>query len=240
MNTLDANLGALLGAIAYKLKTENKVKVFLLLPDHMGVFFRNGLVAHLSGNGNENKYEDTRQSTIPLTSFSQDEDDKFSHYLKNDFFGHRGLDELTMAVKKNLRGHFEEVFVNVGLHANTTHPVFTCGQYYPETRVLKFTLVDLGEGFLKKISKQTNGSIAKDNEAIIWATEGLNTTKDIKTFGPGGMGLKELKRYCEDNNGSFHICSGANYVNFVKNQTYTYPLPEPLAGSMINLIFRGI
>jgi hypothetical protein len=239
-NSMDANLSALLLAIAHKLKVENKVHVFLLLADHMNVFFRNGLIAHLQGKGNANPYEDNRQSTIPLTSFLISDDESFCEYLRRDFFGHRGLENLTNTVKTNLSTHFEEIFVNVVQHANTTYPVFTCGQYFPEKNILKFTLVDLGDGFLKKIAEKTEGEVATDNAAILWATYNLNTTKDVITYGPGGTGLKELKRYCEQNNGSFHICSGKGYLNFLKDKTFEYNLPEPLQGSLVNLIFRNI
>lgn len=175
-----------------------------------------------------------------LRTFLTSEEEVFCQYLRKDFFGHRGLENLTTTTKTSLSTHFEEIFVNVAQHANTAYPIFTCGQYFPEKNVLKFTLVDLGDGFLKKIFEKTNGEISTDNAAIFWATYNLNTTKDVKTFGPGGTGLKELKKYCEENNGSFHICSGNGYVNFLKNKTLEYCLPVPLQGSLVNLIFRNI
>jgi len=240
VNTMDANLSALVLAIAHKLKAENKVTVFVILADHMNVFFRNGLIAHLSGKGNANPYEDNRQSTIPLTSFLNTEDESFCQYLRRDFFGHRGLENLTSTTKANLSTHFEEIFVNVVQHANTDYPIFTCGQYFPEKQMLKFTLVDLGEGFLKKIAVKTEGSVSTDNEAMLWATYNLNTTKDVITFGPGGTGLKEIKKYCEQNNGSLHLCSGKGYLNLLKDRTLEQTLPQPLHGSLVNLIFRNI
>lgn len=240
VNSLDANLSALILAIAHKLKQENKVYVFIILADHMNVFFRNGLISHLAGKGNTNSNNDYRQSTIPLSAFSIEEDEQFCEYLKKDFFGHRGLENLSFTTKCNLCTHFEEMFVNVVQHANTTYPVFSCGQYFPDRNVLKFTLVDLGEGFLKKIAAKTNGEVKTDKEAVLWATYDLNTTKDVKTFGPGGTGLKELKKYCADNNGSLHICTGAGYVNFIKDKTLEHTLAHPLPGSLVNLIFRNI
>lgn len=239
-NHVDANLSALILALAQKLQIERKVRVFVELGDGKGVFFRNGLISHLKGNGNNNEYPDDRQSTIPLTTFNPDEDDNYCNYLRNQFFGHRGLDNLSHIVKGNLRTHYLEVFTNVGIHANTSLPVYTCGQYFPEKNVLKFTLVDLGDGFLKKIQAATNGKISDDRSAIIWATEGINTTKDVNVFGPGGTGLKELKNYCNANNGSLHICSGSGYVNMLNNRTLEHTLPVPFPGSIINIIMRNI
>jgi hypothetical protein len=237
---IDANLSALILAIAHKLQAENKVRVFVLLGDHMGVFVRNGLINHLAGKGNTNPYGDYRESAIALTTFSIEQDAEFCNYLRRDFFGHRGLDALQLSTKNILIDHFTEIFANVIQHANTRYPVFSCGQYYPEKRQLKFTLIDLGEGFLPKIQAQTGGQVSTDLNAIIWSTHGLNTTRDIDLYGPGGTGLKLLKNYCAGNNASFHICTGGGYVNFLKARTMEYTLDTPLPGSMVNLIFRDL
>ena len=239
-NHVDANLSALILAITHKLQSERKVRLYLETGQGKGVFFRNGLISHLQGNGNNNKYFDDRRSTIQLTSFYPDKDEDYCNYIRYDFLNHRGLDNVPRKVKEALKSHYIEVFTNVGIHANTTYPVFTCGQYFPDKNVLKFTLIDLGQGFLKKIKIQTNGKISNDKSAIIWATEGINTNKDKNVFGPGGTGLKEIKAYCNKNNGSLHICSGSGYVNLMNNRTFEYNLTTPFPGSMINIILRKI
>lgn len=239
-NHVDANLSALILALSTRLQLDRKVRLFVELGDGKGVFFRNGLISHLQGNGNDNKYPDERESTIPLTTFSPDEDEKYCNYLRNDFFSHRGLDNVPRRIKDFLHNHYLEVFTNVGLHANTSLPVYTCGQYFPDKKQLKFTLIDLGDGFLKKIYKSTNGKVSDDKTAILWATEGINSTKDKNLYGPGGTGLKEIKKYCNENNGSLHICSGSGYVNMMGNKTFEYNLRTPFPGSIINIIMRNV
>jgi len=239
-SNVDANLSAVLLALCEKLKRENQLYIYVETASHQNVFFRNGLISHLMGNGNTNKYPDNRESTIPLKTFTQDKDEDYCSYIKREFFGHRGLMYVQSRTKEQLRTHYEEVFINVGLHAETNLPVYTCGQYYPEKQNLKFTLVDLGAGFLKKIKEKTNGKVADDKSAIIWSTEGYNSTKDINSFGPGGTGLKELKKYCNENNGSLHICSGSGYVNMLSGKTIEYNLATPFPGSIINIIMRKI
>jgi len=240
-NNIDANLSCVILAIAHKLFDERKVKVFLEIdPKKQNVFFRNGLISHLQGQGNNNKYYDERQSTISLKTFNKYEDDNYCDYLVKDFFSHRGLSNLNRSIKENLKTHYLEIFNNVELHANTEFPVFTCGQYFPEKNVLKFSLIDLGDGFLRKIKDYTSGKISDDNSAIIWATEKTNSTKNREIYGPGGTGLKALKKYCNENNGSLHICSGYGYVNMLAGKTLEYKLPIYLFGSLINIIFRNI
>ena len=237
---IDANLSALILAISHKLQLKNKVRVFVEFNKSQNIFFRNGLVSHLQGKGNNNQYGDSRESTIPLKIFNPDEDESFCSYLSNDFFSHRSLINVPLATKQSLRSHYLEIFNNVWLHANTSLPIFSCGQFFPEKNILKFTLIDIGDGFLKKINVNTNGRIDNDKSAIIWATEGLNTTKDVSTFGPGGTGLKLLKKYCLENNGSLHISSGSGYVNMLNGRTLEYNLPCIFQGSIINIIMRNI
>jgi hypothetical protein len=239
VNHIDANLSAVIMALAHKLKYDFRNKVFVEIPNHMHIFFRNGLITHLSGKGNLEVY-DNRESTIPLRAFDKEEDDNYCIYLKREFFNHRGLDNLSKTVKDNLQSHFSEVFINVGQHANPILPIYSCGQYFPDKKILKFTLIDLGSGFASKIKDKTAGKISDDKSAIIWATEGLNTTKNFSESGPGGLGLKEIKKYCVNNNGSLHICSGYGYVNMLKDTTMEHNLKTPLQGSIINLIFRNI
>jgi len=238
-NHVDANLSSIILAISHKLQKEKKIRIFVELGEGKGVFFRNGLISHLKGRSNDNEYLDLQESTIALTTFNPNDDELYCKYLRKDFFGHRGLENLNTQIKNNLRTNYIEVFNNVGLHAESAYPMFCCGQYFPEKHILKFTLVDLGVGFLKKIHKYTNGKIDNDKSAIIWATESLNTTKDI-SFGTGGTGLKELKKFCNDNNGSLHICSGKGYVNVLKDRTLEYNLPISFPGSIVSIIIRNI
>lgn len=241
VNNFDANLSCLLLSLINKLKSENKLSFFVNIPKHMNVLFRNGLVSHLKGNGNENEYPDDRLSTIPLVMFEVGDDSSFIEYLNRDFLGHRGLDSLSKTTKTNLRTHFLEIFNNVYLHANCSYPIHTCGQYFPESKTLKFSLVDLGDGFLKKIFENTNGKVSTDTESLVWSITGYNTTKDVKTFGPGGTGLKDLKTYCENNQGSFQICSGSGFLYVSTKGVYnTFNLNNHLRGSLVNIIFRNL
>ena len=82
LNLIDANLAALILALVHKLKIENNLYIFVEIASHMNVLFRNGLIAHMSGKGNINKFEDNRHSTIPLTTFGVDDDVNFCNYLK--------------------------------------------------------------------------------------------------------------------------------------------------------------
>jgi len=236
----DANLSAAFLAINYKLYHSHQIPSRFNIGNGHGIFYRNGLISHMSGHGNNNENIDNRESTIPLRTYSTAEDDNFSAYIKAEFLKHRGLDGLPLTKKNIIKDHYLEIFTNVDLHANTIAPIFVCGQFYPANKALKFTLADLGQGFLPAISAKQS-AITDEKTAIIWATKDRNTTKDPSS-GPGGTGLKDLKQYCFDNNGSLQICCGTGFVTFTAGR----PIPiennlrYPFPGTLINIIFRNI
>lgn len=238
LTNFDANLAAVFLALNYKLFNTHKVKSRFKIGQGQGIFFRNGLTSHLSGYGNNNQHIDERESTIPLRTYTTTSDEEFCNYIKYEFLKHRGLVNVPHQKRNTIKDHYLEIFNNVDLHAKTNAPVFTCGQYFPDKRLLKFTLVDLGNGFLKPIN-QKQPNIKDDKMAIVWATMDNNTTKS-PIYGPGGTGLKDLKRYCFENDGSLHICSGSGYVTFIGGKAIEYQLSNPFPGSIINIIFRNI
>ena len=238
VNNFDANLSAIFLALNYKLFRTHSIKSRIELTKGQGIFFRNGLISHLSGKGNDNQHIDDRESTIPLRTYGSTSEDEFCSYIKSEFLKHRGLVNVPQEKKNIIKDHYLEIFTNVDLHANTVAPIFTCGQFFPANNALKFTLVDLGNGFLPAINAKQS-LIKDDKSAIIWATTDFNSTKDPQ-FGPGGTGLKDLKKYCYENNGSLQICSGTGFVTFVSGRAVEYSMKNPFPGSLINIIFRNI
>ena len=231
---IDANLSALLLAIIDRLRSGNKLYIYVDIPKELNILYRNGFYNQLFPEPRDTT--DERESTIVLKKISPAEDDNFCEYVAKDFFSHRGLAGLPLNKKNGLKDNFNEIFVNVGEHAETESPVYVCGQYFPEKKQLKFTLVDLGVGFLAKIKQYTNGNVSTDIKAIEWAIEG-NTTK---TMGVGGVGLKGIRNYCINNSASLHICSGKGYLNCANRNITTATIKHNFQGVIVNMIFRDI
>lgn len=235
INFIDANLSAFLFGIIYYLRKTRDVKTFIdfqSLKYDLHVLQRNGLTNYISGKENYFKPTDFRDTTIPLSKFSQHSIDAYCDYIEKDFLHQRGLKKIKFDDKQRIIASYLEIFENVGLHANTTHPIFVCGQYFPNQCELKFTLVDLGDGFLKKIAEQTK--ISKSSEAIAWALKGNSTKIGAK----GGSGLKNIFWYCYKNGGSLNIVSDDCYFHTSGSSTFNYKLPQPFVGATIHLVIR--
>lgn len=233
---MEANLSALLLAMVYKLRKERNLRFYLdyqYLKGAMSIFWRNGLAHYIFNTGN--KPDDERSSTIALKAFKAESVDKFTEYIEIDLLKHRGVDQINFQDKLQVKNSYFEIFNNYEVHSKTTHPVITCGQFFPQQKELKFTMVDLGVGFLRNISTFTKGkeNIVKSLEAINWAIRGGST----KAEAAGGTGLKKILFYCKKSRGSLHIVSDDCYWMF-DHSISNFKIENPFVGTTIHLVFR--
>lgn len=232
----DANMSAVLLAVLEKLKKDNNNPVFVdfrQINENCEVLRRNGFTSVLQGKKNE--FGDRRNSTVQLRTFRMNDVDGYVDYIEKDFLRHRGLDGLlTKTMVENLRLSYNEIFSNVELHAETDRPIYTCGQYYPGKQEFKFSLVDVGVGFLKKISCK-DFSVTTSQQAIDWGMKG-NSTKPGGTR--GGTGLKTILKFCMKQRAEFHVVSGDCYWLFDGYRIDTTRLGKQFCGTTIHLVFR--
>jgi hypothetical protein len=199
------------------------------------LFHRNGFLKSPEGS------YDYRQSTVPIESFDPSDKEGFYKYIQNHLLAHRGIPRsLNETLKERMVDDLIEVLCNINFHANTQDPFFVGGQYYPNRGEFKFTMVDIGEGFLPKIRKATNGAINDSLGAILWAIKG-NSTKNLLDKCPGGLGIKGMIKYFTENKGSLQIISGNGFWSSDLETTIFQSgrrLNNPFIGTTINLIFR--
>jgi hypothetical protein len=236
---IDGNMCALLGAIVYKLHVENGLIFTAGGVSDGGKFdflFSNGFLAYPDGSF---KNSDDRKTTVPFKQFTSNEKDKFCEYINTSLMKHRGMQKMPSSeIKEQIAEDLLEILGNIEYHSKSTDPFFVCGQYYPNLGMLGFTIVDLGVGFLPAIEQKTNGEIKDSINAIKWALKG-NSTKgdDCK----GGIALRSIRRYCNENGGKMHIISGDAYYGTDLETTMWKGeriLTQKFAGSIINLYFR--
>jgi hypothetical protein len=134
---------------------------------------------------------------------------------------------MSSGLKRKILEGFCEIFHNSQTHSESRH-VFTCGQYYAKKNVFIFNITDSGIGIKENIKEHNKIEMPAD-EAILWATKEINTTK--KDSHPGGLGLKLLIEFIKLNRGSIIIVSDRGYYE-LKNgsnnpvlKTFEYPFP---------------
>lgn len=236
---IDANQSALLLILINHLKKNNGIKFFIdyqTLRNDLNILSRNGFAYHAVHDKNGFQQYDSRESTVPIKAFKVEDADSFVEYIEGSLLKHRGLEGINSIEKVKVKNSYFEIFDNVGIHSNTSAPVLACGQFYPDAGTLKFTLVDLGDGFLKKISEFTKGNenIVKAKDAITWAVKGGSTKKEAR----GGTGLKGILSFCMKNGGELHIASDNCYWHFKNKSIDNHEIRKPIRGATIHLVFR--
>lgn len=222
----EANLVSVLSSLAQMLINNNcKVGMRGVSNSIKTIFKKNGFYSHY----NLGNVTDTYGSTIPFKKFHCDDEEGFTQYLNEEVIPKIKL-PLDHIQKRRFKNCLQEVFVNVGLHANSNN-VFTCGQYYHVGEKVAFTITDIGKtiGFnvRRKLSDET-----PDSEAIEWATHFGNTTKVAKD---GGIGLHLIKEYMCDN-GIFQIISGDGFWEQDHGEVYFEKMNTYFGGTIVNII----
>lgn len=109
-----------------------------------------------------------------------------------------------------------ELMTNVFDHSKSPVGCFICAQFYPKTKLVRFTFADGGIGILNSLKKSRKFPAVKtDVNAIRLAVQPGITTRTTQC---GGLGLDFVKKYTRNNKGTLSIISGRGKVNFYMNK----------------------
>lgn len=196
-----------------------------------------GVEKILSKNGFLSHYgrvliPDTWGTTIPYQRFDVKDDRYFASYIEDEFVHRAEMPDMSLGLLKKFRESVFEIFSNAVIHSQTKQGIFSCGQFFPKRNNLDFSVADLGIGIRQNILDNRHLNLAPE-AAIIWATEGHNTTKQGSI--PGGLGLKLLREFIDLNGGCIQIVSDAGYWHRQAGQTTTARLSHPFPGTVVSL-----
>lgn len=142
------------------------------------------------------------------------------------------MPSLSAQLRKKFLEGLDEIFNNAAIHSKSVHGIFCCGQAYPRTNKMKFTVSDCGIGIRRSI-QENRGLQQTGEEAIDWAMrEGATArTGDV----PGGLGLKILREFIEINRGEMHIVSENGYWSLCLGRVSMSPLFRPYPGTIVSI-----
>lgn len=163
-------------------------------------------------SGNNTSY--IKNTAVPFRVDMQTDTNAFTNYLRAKWLNsqHIGLDE---ELKDIIITNVMEAYVNVFDHANSPIGIATCGQFFPSRNngEIVITMVDFGVGIPYNVRQFLNEPEKTSEASLKWALQPRATTKrnDASNISRG-LGLKELKRFVQLNNGSLEIYSDSGYV----------------------------
>ncbi len=225
----DADMCAAFGAILYHLsKNLNTVNLKNVQPGVENILSKNGFLS----NYGRKKIPDTWGTTIPYQRFDVKDDRYFGGYIENELVQRSEIPVMSPGLLKKFRESIFEIFSNAVLHSQTKLGIFSCGQFFPKRNRLDFSVTDLGIGIRRNVNENAGLDLTPE-DAIMWATEGCNTTKRGQI--PGGLGLKLLSEFIDLNGGRIQIVSDAGYWKREKGKTSTARLSESFPGTVVSV-----
>jgi hypothetical protein len=222
---IDANLAAALGALAYTLGSaaDKTIRLSNLQPRVKDILACNGVLGR--------SLVRRRSTVVPLRHFQPGDARKFAGYTQ-DHLSDKGMPVMSPQVEKRVFEGIDELFQNAEIHSKTKHGIFACGQLYPRTSRLDFSLVDLGIGFQRVVADALRRDLGPA-AAIEWAMKGRNTTRSGDV--PGGLGLKILREFIQLNGGRLSIVSHRGYWTLNRNGVNQRQFEKPFPGTIVTI-----
>ena len=227
----DANMCAPFGAILSIINKKN-TGITLDCPDKvMKILQKNQFLPNFGFD--KPPMPDDYESTIEYIQFDVTDSDKFKKYVETHFGNNvHGLPKMSHELIKKFRESLYEIFVNSVFHSETNQ-IFACDQYFHLQNRLDFSIVDLGIGFHGNINKNMNLHLSP-KDAVIWAMTENQTTKKGGIV-PGGLGLKLIKEFIEQNNGKMQIVTYNGYWEFSNGRTTLNTFRSNFPGTVVNI-----
>lgn len=233
-----SNLFAVLGCILNDFYENHKEAGALQLSGInstiIDVIQKNGFCRHL---GLEKKL-DAYNTVIPYKVFDVNEIDEYERYLTLSLFGRNDLPKMSDDASNSFRDSLLEIFKNVKDHTSS-RKIFTCGQYFPKSDILYFTIVDAGETIPYNVRRfHEKHNLLLPENSVEWATLQGNTTLADNTDTPRGIGLSLIKDFVLLNRGYFYIISGTEILEITQNREMCNELEYPFQGTIVTIGFN--
>lgn len=224
---LEANLSAILGVILLEGLPKNQIFIRRISKSISKILIRNKFFKNF---GLKYNLDDSYDTTIRYSQFSENDRIKFQRYLKEEFIPKLNL-SMSNEFSRELRGNLEEVFQNARIHGKCKD-IHVCGQYFYAHKKVKFTIVDLGSTIYQNYVEYFKEEIS-DEWAIDWATQDGNSTKDKNET--GGIGLFQLREFIKENGGKIQIVSAKGYWEENGDKIITHKYDYPFKGTIVNI-----
>ncbi|MEH1792320.1 MULTISPECIES: hypothetical protein [unclassified Nostoc] len=173
-------------------------------------------------------------NSIPYRNDLHQDFNVIADYLKYNWLG-KGWVNISPRLQDAITGRVLEIYFNAFDRSQSTVGVFRCGQHYPKLGFLHLTVIDFGIGIPTSVRSLPQNLDMTANEALEWAFEPGNSTKQNSVS--RGAGLNLLQEFIVKNHGNLTIFSNDGYVNIGDNIIYENKCTN-FKGTLINIALR--
>lgn len=171
-------------------------------------------------------------NAIPFSNIHMDEE-YIMHYI--DKILELAPITLLSSAEENLFKNIYEIFSNSSEHSLAKCGVYACGHWMPKKNILVFSVYDTGIGIPKLIKEKVDPNLSSE-QALRWALETGNSTKQLNDGTPRGLGLSDLLKFIELNEGQLHILSNDICYSYKRGNENILQLKRAVVGTMISFV----
>lgn len=226
----DGNLCAVLGAINTGIEERNCKIEFVNLNDTLKSVFAENRFLYDFNHKNDFTFQ---ESSNHFSKLKPTEEKIFAEYVE-ELLAASYLPAMSPLLKTKICRSVLEIFNNAITHGRSNW-IFSCGQYYPQSKKFDFTVVDLGDTIRKNVREFLNNKIAA-KKAIEWAAFKGNTTRTGNI--PGGLGFSLIRDFLKLNNGVIQIVSSNGYWQDKNDTIFVEDFPKYFFGTIVNIEFN--
>ncbi|MBS5143742.1 MAG: ATP-binding protein [Firmicutes bacterium] len=146
--------------------------------------------------------------------------------------------KLTEQCHELLFKNIYEVFNNASDHSRSCQGVYACGHWMPTKKQLVFSVYDTGIGIPSLVKEEINENMSS-HDAINWALQRGNSTKQLIHGIPRGLGLSDLYDFIRLNDGALNIFTNDIYFEYKKGNTSYELLSFPIIGTFIGITIKA-
>ncbi|HEV7395519.1 MAG TPA: ATP-binding protein [Pyrinomonadaceae bacterium] len=174
-------------------------------------------------------------NSVPYREDRYLDKDSLVSYLADDWLG-RDWVHLSNGLRNAVASKVSEIYVNAFEHSLSPIGVFSCGQHYPNRRMVSLTVVDFGIGIPQKVRSYRGLPGIPAGTAVEWAFKRGTTTR---TDGSGGgLGLDLLKQLVTLNGGSLTVLSQDGWAVILNRGEKYLSRQHCFEGTMITITLR--
>lgn len=179
---------------------------------------------------------DKHNTVIPYKVFNVRNIKEYEAYLTIKLFNRDDLPVMSSPYRHMIQDYLLEVFKNVGDHTSSSK-VFTCGQFFPKSKLLHFTVVDSGETIPYNVTNYSRlNSKPVPSNILEWALQEGTTT--ITEKAPRGVGLFLIHDFIQSNHGKLYIISGNESYVLSNHREKYIQLGQHFPGTIVTSVFN--
>ena len=202
---LSANLLAVLGCCVENtmVKRNHRIKFRNLHPKIKNIMRKNGFNRYFTWENLEDRYHSTMDYALFEANTEKLVDFEKKFILK--VFRRSDIPFINIGYKNCIIDNLLEMFNNVIDHADSKN-VYVCGQFFPRSNNLTFSIVDIGNTIQENVkSYMWENKLKIPENSLEWAILPGHSTKAEEA--PGGLGFSTLLQFLRLNKGEFILIS---------------------------------